>query len=170
MLAQPAYRFYIAHLGDTFLGFGVVALLSETEVALLEYLAIHTGMRGRGLGRLLFGEIARAVHRDRSTLLIEVESDRQGSPGFELQTRRKRFYRSLGAREIAGLLWLMPEVAEAPPPPMEMLAHGELASALGRHTLQHWLTRLYVEVYGQSPDDSRLTAMMASLPATVPLI
>lgn len=170
MLANPRYRFFVASAQGVCAALAIVALIEDGGAALLEYMAVRSELRGQGFGRLLFAETARTVLGPHgSTLLIEVESDHLPGPTQAQQTRRKLFYRSLGAREIEGLSWVMPPVADTPPPPMNLFAFAPHRSTLPKDTLQRWLARIYVEVYGQNEDDPRLFAMTRALPQTIAL-
>lgn len=171
MLANPAYRFFIATQRGTCVGFAIAVLLADSEAALLEYMAVREGSRAEGVGRWLFRETVRAVLTGPcTTLLVEVESDRIASPEQPDRRRRKRFYTSLGARELEGLAWKMPPVGPATPPPMEMLVYGPHTATLPRTTLKRWLAALYVEVYRQLPTDPQLRTMLDSLPEHIPLL
>jgi GNAT superfamily N-acetyltransferase len=170
MLADVRYHFLHSTCGGKLAGFAVVRRLSSSTAALLEYLAVAPAQRGRGLGRQLFVKVAEAVKSPPATLLIEAESDRVECPDRELRAKRKSFYRSLGARELHGLSWIMPQVSSTAPPAMEMLALGATESTVSKEQLRHWLADIYVEVYGQSADDARIGTMVSDLPDVIALL
>ncbi len=170
MLHRPDYRFLLAQEGDEVLGFAILFRSETTPIALLEYLAVLPDARGRGIGRWLSQQVVAETDTRQRPLLIEVESDRAATPGQAQRRRRKQFYRSGGAREIAGLCYLMPSVSTAPPPPMELLLHAHpQPAAVPRANLKQWLKTLYMEVYHQSLKDPRLGQMLDPLPTDIPI-
>jgi hypothetical protein len=113
--------------------------------------------------------VAEVMKTPPGALLLEVESDRMEGAERELRARRKGFYRTLGAREITGLQWIMPPQGDVLPPPMEMLVMGLAEGSVSREQLRAWLRGIYVEVYGQGAEDERIGSMLANLPQDVPL-
>jgi hypothetical protein len=170
MLDDERYCFLHASQDRCFAGFAIVRILRNDTAALLEYMAIAPAQRGRGSGRQLFVRTANAIQSPPLTLLIEAESDHVESPDRELRSDRKRFYRSLGAREFQGLSWIMPPVASTAPPAMEMLALGAAGDSIRKEHLRQWLASIYVEVYGQPAGDPRIETMLSSLPDEVTLV
>ena len=171
MISSTSYRFWIAQRGQQLLAFAILMDTAACEVTLLEYLAVHPDLRGRGIGRHLLQSLLPSLQALQRVLLIEAESE-LGSPAeASLRTRRKQFYRSFGAREIAGLRYLMPTVSTGTPPPMNLLACTfDATLTLPKPRLRSWLTSLYVEVYQQSQTDPRLVDMLADLPEAIPLV
>lgn len=169
MLATEGYSFFLAVVNEAVVGFAIVRALSG-DALLLEYMAVAQDQRRRGFGKRIVLAISEAVHAPQKTLLLEVESDHVESPDRALRTRRKSFYRSLGAKEIANLSWVMPPVMSTPPPPMEMLAFAGAASVISRDQVRQWLSSIYVHVYGQRGNDPRIHTMLANLPEKVLLV
>ena len=168
MLHRPDYRFLLAQNGEQVLGFAILFRSETTPIALLEYLAVRPDARGQGIGRWLFEQAVATTDTTQIPLLIEAESDREATLGQAERRRRKRFYRSLGAREVTGLRYLMPQVSTAPPPPMELLLHAQpQPTVVPRTDVQRWLQALYAEVYKQSPEDPSLRGMLEPLPLSV---
>ncbi|QEE27764.1 GNAT family N-acetyltransferase [Terriglobus albidus] len=167
MLSVEEYYFLLATENEVTVGFAIVRVLSGGTAALLEYMAVAPSERRRGIGGQIVLAAARAANAPSVTLLLEVESDRIEDEDRLLRTRRKQFYRSLGARELCDLNWIMPPVIATLPPPMEMMALGKIVSSVPRHQVQQWLTEIYVDVYEQSADDPRIEAMVRELPGEV---
>ena len=103
-------------------------------------MAVSPARRGSGLGTALFGVAADSA-RGR-TLLLEVEAGDEPAA-----RRRKAFYRRLGCRELPGVDYRMPRVAEAAPPPMSLMAFGENGEAVERSVLRAWLVDIFRRVY-----------------------
>lgn len=171
MLIHPDYRVWSTHRDQQLVAFVIVHLSPTCDIALLEYMAIHSALRGQGIGRHLLEYILPLLHEAHRSVLIEVESDKPVSADQSARTKRKQFYSSFGARELIGLHYLMPQVATGTPPPMNLLLLSAIPRlTLPKPTLHAWLTSLYIEVYRQRPTDPRLTTMLASLPEEIPLL
>lgn len=170
MLAVEQYYFLLATEREVTVGFAIARVLSGGAAALLEYMAVAPSQRRRGIGAQIVLAAARAVNSPPVALLLEVESDHLESPERLLRARRKQFYRSLGARELCELSWIMPPVTATPPPAMEMMVLASAANSVQREALRRWLVDIYVDVYGQSAHDLRIEAMMKGLPEEVGLI
>ncbi len=170
MLATEQYYFLLATKDEVTVGFAIVCVLSGGTAALLEYMAVAPSQRRRGIGGQIVLAAARAVDAPSVTLLLEVESDLIDDPDRLLRTRRKQFYRALGALELRNLSWSMPPVIAASPPAMEMMALSAIVDFVPRHQVRQWLTEIYVDVYGQSADDPRIDLMLRALPEEVELV
>ena len=81
----------------------LVYFSSEQRFAWLDYFAIRTDLRGRGLGSDLFREIVQLAARENPSpdwLFLEVDDDREGdSQHRAVCTRRISFYRRMGATD-----------------------------------------------------------------------
>ena len=94
-------------------------------------------------------------------LLIEVDSDKEPSPLRDENSRRKRFYRNLGCREVASLDYVMPPVTAHAPPAMDIMAFGRpLPKAITKFQLLEWLQSIYVNEYGLQATDIRIEQML----------
>ncbi len=170
MFAVEQYYFLLATENEVTVGFAIVRVLSGGTAALLEYMAVAPSQRRRGIGGQIVLAAARAVNAPPVTLLLEVESDNVKSPDQSLRTKRKHFYRALGALELRNLSWIMPPVIATLPPAMEMMVLAPAVSTIRREELRQWLVNIYVDVYGQSADDPRIDVMLRELPEEVELI
>jgi GNAT superfamily N-acetyltransferase len=167
MACDPGYRFLGAFLAGRLIGFAIVYRFRGERLSLLEYMAVDSGHRKRGIGGQLFNA-ALALADTATPLLLEVESDREPSEDRAQRVKRKRFYRRLGCREIAGLTYLQPMGDR--PPPMNLLLHDARRESLDRATILQWLILLYREVYGRPRSDPRIAIMAGSLPEEIALI
>ncbi len=86
------------------LGFGTVLPLRGLRTGYVEYFAVRSGLRGRGLGsglwRALLDEAERA--RDVAAVIFEVEDPADTADAEEAEERRRRirFYERLGALRL----------------------------------------------------------------------
>lgn len=167
MMRDPNYRFLAALLDGALVGFAIAYGFQRERLSLLEYMAVDPAHRSKGIGGRLFHAVTSLFHMA-APLLLEVDSDGEPSADHAQRAARKRFYRRLGCREIAGLVYILPLGVR--PPQMNLLVHGAGGTSLERETLRHWLNLLYVEIYDLPPSDPRIAAMIAGLPEKIALI
>jgi hypothetical protein len=100
-----------------------------------------------------------------------VDSERGSSTDAANCARRKRFYCRLGSRQIDGLTYIMPQVASAKPPLMDMLVYRrELPDSVDKAQVRTWLAACYGQVYGTPENDERIARMVDGLPGAIRLI
>ena len=171
MIRCPEYIFLAALREGTLVGFAIMIALENSSAGLLEYFAVERELRDRGLGKLIFSAATRDSQIEGRFLLIEVESDKLPSANQQTSARRKNFYRRLGCKEIERLDYLMPQVSEAAPPPMDLMVYkSALPKSIQRSAVENWLKDCYVQVYDQSATDDRIEAMLKNLPDNLQLI
>lgn len=174
MLDRPEYRFLICEEEGRVLGFTVSVCLRDSDALLLEYIAVANGQRGRGIGRSLFLHAAQMSDAAGRFVLVEVDSDDVPGEDNSERTKRKRFYRGLGCREIEELKYAMPRVSDEEPPPMNMFVYSadpaELPRHLKRDRVKGWIESVYVDVYGRPAHDPQVPAMFRKLPEDLRLI
>jgi GNAT superfamily N-acetyltransferase len=171
MLARPEYVFLATMDSERVVGFAITIALIGSDAALLEHMAVDAEFRGQGIGAALFRAVAEWHGIAERFLLVEVDSDRDDSAERVQRARRKRFYRSVGARELDGLRYIMPPVTTATPPPMELLAYRrELPGCIEKERVRSWLEDCYAQVYGVAAGDSRIGEMLAGCAECIPLV
>jgi ribosomal protein S18 acetylase RimI-like enzyme len=165
---NPHYRFLAAADDGAIVGFSIVYAPPASDMWVLEYLAVAASHEGQGIGGdLLAASIAEGGGRPG---LLEVDSDVGENSGAARRRRRQLFYSRAGCRRLGDIAYRLPLEANGPPPPMDILVHApDSLTHVPLPTVRTWLTRLYVEVYGQKADDPRIGAMLASLSGDVPL-
>ncbi len=162
------YRLFVLRDSGRVVSFAIIFVSPEEPFALLEYMASHKDWRGRGAGGALFRLLVAEIGK--RTLLAEVDSDREAGSDRTMRARRKSFYRRLGCRQVEGLDYLMPVVADTAPPRMDlMLCPPGDALPLKRARLRAWLEEVYAAVYGQALPDPRIDSMMAGVADPVTL-
>ena len=171
MIARPEYFFLVVIDDEAVVGFSIANCFVDSDAALLEYMAIDSRHRGRGLGGFVFGETVGFLNLSERFILIEIDSDKAPSADQDQHSRRKAFYRRLGCREIEGLSFIMPRVAEAQPPAMELMVYRrELPASIAKSRIRNWLENCYIQVYQKPRDDRRISAMIDELPVEVRLL
>ena len=168
MIALPQYKVVIARISGQQVGFAI--LLIGRTIGLLEYMAVDRRQRGGGIGSALYRHCRDTELAPHLPLLIEVDSDREATSDQELRGRRKQFYLRLGCKQVIGLHYILPLGGSGSPPLMDLLADGAmLGDFMPKSLIAEWLTEIYELAYDCSPSDSRLAAMLDSLPDVVPL-
>jgi len=171
MIQRPEYIFLAAMHEGSVVGLVIMIAFKNSNAGLLEYFAVERELRDRGLGKLIFSAATRDSQIEGRFLLIEVESDKLPSANQQTSARRKNFYRRLGCKEIERLDYLMPQVSEAAPPPMDLMVYkSALPESIKRSVVEGWLKECYVQVYDQSATDDRIEAMLKNLPDNLQLI
>lgn len=164
MLRNPRYRMLVARdASGTILGFAILYFPLAGEFWLLEYMAVDTRLRSRGLGGRIFAaakQLATSLAGS-APCVLEVDQPRAGIADDDT-SRRLRFYHRLGCRKVAHLNYVLPLRAHGTPPPMWLLVHGlEGRDFLSADEIEAWLRAIYVEVYARQPDDPRIITMMS---------
>lgn len=174
MARRADYRFLLLRHEGSVAGFAIQFARPGADFALLEYMAVEPSLRSRGLGARLFAACLADARQanPRAKVLIELDDPAEPASDGAQRARRMRFYLRLGCARVASLQYVLPLVGPNGelPPRMVLLAHAPGQVDLLRATLQDWLRTIYVEVYGQGPDDPRLDHMLAGLPDPVPLL
>ena len=158
---QPLYRFIVAAEAGAIVGFSIVYLSQDADIWVLEYLAVAAAHEGKGVGGKVFAHSAAIAGPERIGL-IEADAETGKIDGSAMRRRRLAFYARLGCRRLGDISYLLPLQANGTPPPMDLLVHApDAISSVSVETARDWLTRLYVEVYGQPADDPRIDLMLA---------
>jgi hypothetical protein len=167
-LTRGDYRILAAFRGTEIVGLVIAFFPHGEDFWLLEYVATTPSERGgRGAGELLVRKVSLTA-QERIGL---VEVDQPAGDTETIASRRLRFYRRLGCRRIGALNYLLPLRTHGMPPPMLLLAFApDAVASIPARTIEHWLRVIYVQVYGQSPDDPRIAGMIDALPPDTPLI
>ena len=178
MSGSADYRVLLLQRDRQVIGFSVLFLPPREDFGVLEYMAVASQYRNAGLGTELFRrslEIARQAWQSQpSSLLLEVDSDREDSPDRAVRRLRLQFYRRLGCLAIAGLHYILPLPGVGPPPEMELLVYRQptrpdMRSQVPKSEVARWLKTIYQKIYRCSPDDPRIQQMLSQLPDPVPL-
>jgi len=160
---SPRYSIFVAREGGQILGFAV--LFGGQGFFLLEYMAIHREHRARGIG----GDLCRCVQADvlreegAGVLLAEVEADDWDAPDLDVRRKRKRFYRRLGFKDLAGLGYILPLPGAEAMEPMHLMVCGVEGDRVARDAVYGWVSQIYAGVYGCGPRDPRLARTFASV-------
>lgn len=172
MLHTSFYTIYLACNDEKIVGFCIMYHPHNEDFFLLEYMAIDEKERGIGLGSTLLHRSIEHLFATHGTrlLLIEIDSPQEASSEQTIRTKREQFYRRFGALMIEPFEYILALQSDETPPPMKLLAYHPTLRTLSKNTLQTWLEKLYVGVYGCSQHDPRIAQMLDGIPPVLHLI
>ncbi len=167
MVGREDYLVLVMESQGRILGFSLLLCPLGENFFLLEYMAVESAHRDQGLGGLLFREslaAARAGAADR-WCLVEVDSLRDPGEGSVQRSRRQRFYRREGCRQVDRLAYLLPLPGADAPPAMDLFVHqpGPPSVAVPLAIVERWLKTIYRDAYGCAPGDGRIQEMLRDL-------
>jgi GNAT superfamily N-acetyltransferase len=144
--------------------------LAGTTFMLLDYLAISKEHRGRGLGQKFISSLLDIIDgTGLKHLLVEVENPHIDDD--DAKTRRARFYKRLGFREIAGLRYLLPPLQGTSCTEMIlMVLSKEDEYSMDRVMIKDAIVLIFEELYGRGEDDDILSSIMEDLPDQIELV
>src|ERR1700676_3175763 len=91
MIQDSGYFFLVATERNAVVGFTIVRVFSDSDAALLEYMAVAHDRRNRGIGHFLFAETVKFDGVSSRFLLAEVDSDKTAAADQKDRIRRKTF-------------------------------------------------------------------------------
>lgn len=166
------YTIYLAFNDEKIVGFCIMYHPESEDFFLLEYMAIDETQRGIGLGSTLLKSSIEQLFKMHGTraLLIEIESPEESSSDKKIREKREQFYRYLGALRIDSFDYILALQSVEEPPEMKLLVYHPYMREIPKTTLQRWLEKIYVDVYGCSKHDPRIAQMVEAVPTILNLI
>jgi GNAT superfamily N-acetyltransferase len=166
------YTIFLAYNDEKIVGFCIMYHPHDDDFFLLEYMAVDERLRGIGLGSTLLQSSIDQLFKTHGTraLLIEIDSPEKSSAEQEIREKREVFYRRLGALKIDPFDYILPSQTSELAPPMELLVYHPTLREVSKESLQTWLEKLYVDVYGCSKTDPRIAHMLVHVPPILTLM
>jgi GNAT superfamily N-acetyltransferase len=168
LLFSGRYRLFAFAENDEVLGMALVYFSEQLRFAWLDYFAIRSDMRGRGLGSDLFrGIVQMAIEQSPQAhwLLFEVDDEYQDDPQREAVCKRRvEFYRRLGARVLENVPYKFPS-AFAEPIRMQLMAYQLRSDArLSPDDLSQIVKEVFSNIHGRGDEDDLLRWFQQNLP------
>lgn len=172
MVYASFYTIYLAYNDEKIVGFCIMYHPNNEDFFLLEYMAIDETQRGIGLGSTLLKSSIEQLFKTHGirALLIEIESPEESSSDKEIREKREQFYRHLGALRIDSFDYILALQSVEAPPAMKLLLFHPNLREISKTTLQRWLEKIYVDVYGCSQNDPRIEQMLTTTSKILNLI
>ena len=171
LLAAGNYQLFAYAEGDDVRGVALVYFSDELQFAWLDYFAIRSELRGRGLGSDLFREIVQVTSNQDPKpdwLLFEVDDDYEGDLQREAECKRRvQFYRRLGARVLENVPYKFPS-AFAEPIRMRLMACPLRSGvSLAANDLKRVVAEIFLNIHGRGNNDDLLRWFQENLPRTI---
>jgi GNAT superfamily N-acetyltransferase len=139
----------------------VVAMCSIFEIqklnfVLLDYMAVDTNFRNRGIGSILFTAVRDIVIENKKKIIIEVENPLFGVNNFERENRI-RFYQKHGAKLLDDIRYILPPMDGKMFEEMKLMISEERDSVLlTKEEIYALIEQMYVQVYNRDENDKLL--------------
>src|SRR5690348_14399450 len=157
LMVAGSYQLSAYAEGGDVRGVALVYFSDELRFAWLDYFAIRSELRGRGLGSELFREIVVMASKQDSKpdwQLFEVDDDYEGDSQRDAEcARRVQFYRRLGVRVLENVPYKFPS-AFAEPIRMRLMAYPLRSGvALAANDLKRVVAEIFLNIHGRGNDD-----------------
>ena len=172
MLHSPHYTIFVAYEKSQCVGFCILFHPLHLDFYLLEYMATHSEIRGKGIGSTLLIQSIQNIYQKhgQKPLLIEIDSTKFNSEDAEIRAKRELFYRKIGCLKLNNFDYILALKSTQNPPPMELLIYHPSLKAVSKEELQIWIESIYTLVYDCDKDDERITQMLLHVKPTIHLI
>lgn len=158
LLDRKDYRLTIAELESHVVGISIVYVSRFFPISLLDYMATSEACRNTGIGKSMFVHTL-ATSADR-LMFVEVEAEHGSAGEREIQRRRQAWYARLGCRKVDDIAYHMPQLNDAPPPPLNLMYHPNgTETDPTRSQLRSWISDVYSGVYGLDNCEEEIEAM-----------
>ena len=144
--------------------------IKGTPFLLVDYLATAKEYRSTGMGRAFLRRILNGIDDIRTNFII-IEIENPYLDEDETKTKRLKFYKSIGMKELRGVRYVLPPFQGTEPVELIlMLFSRESADHLAGKVLRGVVVQLFGELYNRFEGDEFLTLTLGSIPDSVRLI
>ena len=166
------YTIFVAYETVQCIGFCIIFHPLHLDFFLLEYMATHAKIRGKGVGSALLTQSIQTIYQThgQKPLLIEIDSPEVASMDADIRIKRELFYRKIGCLKLDPFDYILGLKSTQIPPPMELLVYHPSLKTIPKETLKAWLEGIYTLVYQCDKDDERIAQMLLHVKPTVNLI
>ncbi len=168
------YHIIVAKSNGFVVGMALLYVFKSLGVGLLDYMAIKPQYQRQGIGTKLFQYTFDVFEQETDNptgLLLEIQ--KEGADNiFESQIRRDRirFYAKLGAKNLAGVTYLLPPQYGTEPEEMYLMIvpFGNI-EALPKTLVLRYIKAIYTKLYEYKNKDL-LNTISKTMPKTIQLI
>ena len=158
LLGGDDYRLYALRVDDVIVAMAILYLPARKDFAWLDYMAVASAHRGRGLGSGLFRQLLDTIATSRPAarhLILEVNDD------------RIQFYRRLGARLLANVQYFFPS-RNGPAIPMRLMVCS-LRDDVGvsQAALTAAIEDIFVTIHDRTATDPLLRSIVDGVPPEI---
>ncbi len=147
-------------------GMAILWDFSECEIMFLDYFAIATEYRRKGMGRLFLQNLFLWVSPKEKVLGLEIEHPNYGNNITE-RIFRMMFYTSNGAKILSNVRYIMPALDGTEDIEMLLLLLKPTEELPRREELQKFISNLYSNVYLLQPEHYLVNKIIQSIPAKI---
>jgi GNAT superfamily N-acetyltransferase len=171
---DPQYHLFIAKHRDLPVGFSLLYVFNELRVALLDFMAIDKGYRGRNVGSDLFKYTFATYQRlikNPIGIILEVQRETSGDLDT-ISNRNKRivFYKRLGAKIFEDVHYLLPNLHEGEPEDMYLMLVPNHDIKFVDKTFVFRIIKMIYKTFYDIYETNNLKQLMAGLPTRIRLI
>ena len=172
MFSSSHYTIFVAYETMQCVGFCIIFHPLHLDFYLLEYMATHQKIRGKGIGSTLLTQSIQTIYQihGQKPLLIEIDSPEVDSQEADIRAKRERFYRKIGCLKLDPFDYILGLKSTQTPPPMELLVYHPSLKSISKTTLKLWLEGIYTLVYDCDKNDERIAQMLLHVRPTINLI
>ncbi len=167
MLINRKIRLHVGEIDGNIVFMALLYPIHNTPFLIGDYLATAEGCRSTGIGKAFLKYIIDEI-RDTQFKYFIVELENPYLHENEIKSRRLKFYRSIGLRELKGVRHILPPFQGFEPTELILMALslenevqilGEIVSDL--------MIRIFNELYDRDEDDELLNLVLKSIPKIV---
>ncbi len=172
MLSSNHYTIFVAYETTQCVGFCIIFHPLHLDFYLLEYIATHNAIRGKGIGSNLLAHSIQTIYHEhgQKPLLVEIDSPDVESEEIKVRLKREQFYRNIGCLKLDQFDYILGLKSTQTPPPMELLVYHPDLKSISKEMLQSWLESIYTLVYDCEKEDKRIAQMLLHVKPTINLI
>jgi hypothetical protein len=165
------YHLYSALEDRTMIGISLLYVFEYLKMALLDYMAVITNFRQRGIDKSLFEFTNRELNRlipENMGMLLEVPMENVFDSDEQLIRRRRiKFYSRLGVKVLKGVNYLLPLQSNGNTEEMYlMIKPSNNVTSMTKQSIADFIHSTYINVYNYTETDL-LAEIISNLPDIV---
>lgn len=166
---EDRYRLFVGKQEKDIIVFALVYRSNDPDFLLLDYYAVRTDYRDKGIGTEFLKELFKVLRLNEKgiVLIFEVEDPNFGD-NREERIRRVRFYKSLGVRQIKDMRYIFPPLSGNKRVDMILMMYPcPSRETISREILINLVKELYIEKYNRDSSDPLLLETLSTIPQKI---